>query len=179
MYEQIITDTIENVIQIPRICDGKCINKKKLFDDNKFNNFNYINYNIDIKNILYHQNKYIIPCLKIVDNNSIKFTYILDEKLNIYNKIDTFDLNCACNDNILIVNKKYYDFKNKIEIYDAENFIFWLDNKAIEYFNKEKKLIFKKFIEIIIKNNIQCECLICFNNIMNRVALIPCGHAQF
>src|SRR5439155_25931291 len=128
--------------------------------------------NMDVNNILYYQNKYIIPCSKIVDNNSIKFTYILDEKLNIYNKIDNFDLNYACNDNILIVNKKYYDFKNKIEIYDAENFIFWLDDKAIEYFNKEKKLIFKKFIETIIKNNIQCECSICFNNIMNRVTLI-------
>src|SRR5437667_8221159 len=44
MYEQIITDTIENVIQVPRICDGQCVNKKKLFNDNKFNNFHYINY---------------------------------------------------------------------------------------------------------------------------------------
>lgn len=65
--------------------------------------------------------------------------------------------------------------------------------------NKEKKVIIKEVIKVVIKevikevpveiphnndnknneNNENNECMICFEEITRKVALVPCGHSQY
>jgi hypothetical protein len=98
---------------------------------------------------------------------------------------------CSCHftDKILILAEivypnpistyQYYDLKRSSAI-DVGNFVCWLPNSLsfFEYQTDMKMAMIKRFSKEPCKG-IEDRCLVCFEDLVIKFALVPCGHTQF
>ena len=73
--------------------------------------------------------------------------------------------------------KEYFDTKRNSAI-DVGNFVCWLPSSLsfFEYQSSLKMTIMKRFSK---EPDSQERCVVCFEDLLNRFALLPCGHTQF
>ena len=163
---------------------------------------------IELKNISnlrinYHHNFLILAYTKKKDNtNHLDDNYLnfYDENLNLYKSYQNKHILCKCSKDFIVIGNKYqtsyeyekyyYHIKSDTLITSGNIFIKWdpvqsqLGNHiAIEQNFKSKSIINRhvyfnnqKVSKPIENNN---NCCICFEDIDYKIALVPCGHAQF
>lgn len=135
--------------------------------------------------ICYYANKYFL-----VNYNPTSSSYklvIYDNNFNLYYSFVTsnteYYLKCLCNEKIMVIRQgaicHYFDIENRV-IIDCGNFNQWLklNDKMVLVEHNTGNLMIKRicdYREKITDN----DCIICFNEIKNKVALIPCGHTKF
>lgn len=152
---------------------------------------------IEVKNIQRldrYANKYfVLTCI----NPELRYD-IYDDNFTLYHSFNTypaesnngFVTHCMCNDKFLVLKQQklnkyhYFDIENKV-IIDTGEFDEWkkINDKLVlvEYNSiapNNGNLLIKQICGPGEKasNN---DCIICFHEIQNKVALISCGHSQF